>query len=137
VFGGILAFRASQQYSKSLSSSRTKARQVLLVGSTNAMLFGYSFWLGAPSMYILLWFLPLLTLTMFISGLRVIAEHQSLEYNQNPHEDWTSYMKPFTRTIPAGIIERFIFAPLNFCYHHEHHIFASIPYSQLPQLHKI
>lgn len=42
-----------------------------------------------------------------------------------------------TRTTKAGIIGRALFAPFNVNFHIEHHALVSVPYWQLPKLHRL
>ena len=136
---GLLALDVVRSYQPVMTSSQgSRVRYVLLVCLTNGALFGYCFWLGIPFAYFYLWVLPLFTLTVYLAMLRVVAEHQPEEYAELEAEDYEMDIKPpLTRTIPAGPIERFIFAPINFCYHNEHHYFPAVPFTQLPKLHRL
>jgi fatty acid desaturase len=125
-------------YGKVAPRSDSQLRSLALVAITNGLLLGYCWALGSPWAYFYLWLLPLLTLAGYLGTLRVVAEHQPLAYSQLPAEDFDAILEPpVTRSIPAGPIARFFVAPLNFCYHFEHHAFPAIPYASLPKLHRL
>lgn len=130
---------AVRSYVPSLSDRRApRRRYVLLVALTNGLLFAYCWAVRAPWAFLTLWLLPLFTLTLYISMLRVISEHQSESYATEGKEIFDADIKPaYTRTIAAGPAERYVFSPLNFCYHNEHHWFPAVPYTQLPRLHRL
>jgi fatty acid desaturase len=132
---GLEALRAAAQYSPAGGGAGHPFRYYPLTVATNGALLAYCAWLGKPEAYFLLWLLPLFTVAMYISTLRVIAEHQSVPYAQRGIEDFRSRLPRFTRSIPAGAIERFFFGPVNFCYHQEHHLAPGIPFPNLPTLH--
>jgi fatty acid desaturase len=124
-------------YGRGAASANVWRSRVLIV-LTNGALVLYCWSLGSPWAYVYLWLLPLLTLAGYLGTLRVVAEHQPLSYAQSPEEDFTSPLEPpLTRSIPAGPVARFFIAPLNFCYHLEHHSFPGLPYPSLPRLHRI
>jgi fatty acid desaturase len=112
-------------------------RGPILIVLTNGALFLYCWALGTPFAYFYLWLLPLFTLTMFISTLRVIAEHQPEEYARLGIMNADAKMPLFTRTITAGWMERFVFGPVNFCYHREHHLIPGVPFANLPKMHNV
>ncbi len=136
---GETAWRTARQYATpgAPSASRTLFR-VFCVGATNAALFAYCWALGAPAAYFHLWMLPLFTVTSLLATIRVIAEHQPVVYAEYGVENWDTTLRPaITRSIGAGPVSRFFLAPMNFCYHLEHHIWPSVPYTQLPRLSKL
>jgi hypothetical protein len=91
-------------------------RYILLVLVSQAGLLAYCFALGVPLAYLYLWLLPLFSLALYLNGLRVIVEHQPSWWRKSVAEKYkgVDIRPPFTRTIPAGPIERFLFAPMNF-----------------------
>lgn len=126
----------------SYSSRKTSPAEVLrnggMIASSNIPLLAYCWWLGAPLIYFLLWLLPIFTITLYLLTLRVIAEHQTSDYARTGRDAFDRpFDPPLTRTITAGPIERFFIGSMNFCYHHEHHLFPGIPYSKLPALHEL
>jgi fatty acid desaturase len=136
------AVRALFNQGRGLKNAKTdwqdRLRHFGLIAITNGVLFSYCRWLGTPIAYLVLWLIPLATLTSLLLTLRVIAEHQTLEYARRSSEDFTFDMDPvFTRTIPANAMERFLFGPVNFGYHNEHHLYPGVPYTALPDLHRL
>jgi len=134
---GMAAYHAAREYAPAAAAVRHPWRYYVLVPVTNGLLLAYCWWLGRPEAYPLLWLAPLLTVAMYLSTLRVIAEHQPEWYAAHGVEDFSSPFPRFTRSIPAGVLERFFFGPVNFCYHHEHHLAPGIPFPNLPQLHRL
>ncbi|MEM8542012.1 MAG: fatty acid desaturase, partial [Pseudomonadota bacterium] len=61
--------------------------------------------------------------------IRAVAEHfgSTMDYSN----ELTG-----TRTTIVGPIERFFFAPHNVSYHADHHMFPSVPFYRLPELHE-
>lgn len=139
VMTGLALLEAFQSYRPALTQrSSIDVRYLVLVIVTNGALFGHCYWLGIPYAYLYLWLLPLFTLTLYLAALRVIAEHQPEEYALRTEENWdTDVEPPLTRDILAGPVERFVFGPINFCYHQLHHLYPSVPYTSLPRLFKI
>ena len=76
---------------------------------------------------LLLWFVPVFTILPVMFRLRGIAEHFGLE---GEHE------LNMSRNFAARSWERILFAPHNVGYHLDHHLFPSVPYYNLPQLHR-
>lgn len=137
VAGGTSLVTAAS-YGATASKNPQSVRTFALIALTNGALFAYCWALGSPWAYFYLWLLPLLTLAGYLGTLRVVAEHQPVSYAEFPEEDFDSPLEPpLTRSIPAGPIARFFVAPLNFCYHFEHHAFPAIPYASLPRAHRL
>ena len=82
-----------------------------------------SWWL-----FLILWVIPLSTLTVAMLRLRTIGEHLGLP---NKHELDAS------RHTDGTLLERLSISPLNINYHIDHHLFPSVPYYNLPKLHQI
>jgi fatty acid desaturase len=134
LLGGSSLLTAAEYGQGIASNLRVKTLIVL----TNGLLLLYCWMLGSAWAYLYLWLLPLLTLTGYLATLRVVAEHQPVSYARLPTEDFDSPLEPpLTRSIPAGRVARFFLAPLNFCYHFEHHAFPAVPYTSLPRLHHL
>ena len=102
-------------------------RELLAVHAT--VLAGFSGSLGWQY-YLVLWIAPLLTLTSTLVFIRNVAEH--VHHDEAQLEKYRRF-----RTIKAGRLERFFFAPMNFHYHAEHHFNPSVCFYQLPRLHKM
>jgi fatty acid desaturase len=73
------------------------------------------------------WIVPLLTWLKAVLRMRTIAEHYGLEYDH-----------PFrqTRTTYPSLLERLLIAPKNIGLHLDHHLYPSVPFYNLPQLHR-
>ena len=82
---------------------------------------------GGWGAFALLWMAPILLVLPIIMRLRSIAEHFALPYSNELNS---------TRTIVCGPVERFLFGPHRINYHLEHHLLASVSFSQLPRLHQ-
>lgn len=95
---------------------------------TNLLLFLALWSFGHPELY-LAWFIAYLSPYLLFTRIRALAEHAMTE--QGPD------MLKNTRSTKAGPIARALFAPFRVNYHIEHHALASIPYWQLPRLHKL
>ncbi|MEO2033296.1 MAG: fatty acid desaturase family protein [Planctomycetaceae bacterium] len=75
---------------------------------------------------LLLWFLPAFTLLTVILRIRSIAEHFGIE---GEHE------LNMSRNVHCRWWERFLLAPHNSGYHLDHHLYPSVPFYYLPELH--
>ena len=115
---------------KSSPNKKTFDLQVLGILTVQGILFITLSRFCPPYTYFLLWILPLLTLTKTLSHFRNVAEHVLLKDKGDP--EISRY-----RTILGNPIEVFFFAPVNFNYHAEHHLYVSIPYYNLPKAHNI
>jgi fatty acid desaturase len=78
--------------------------------------------------YLVLWILPLVTVVQAILRLRAIAEHGAT----------SDFSSPLTaaRTNLAPAWLRWAIFPHNVNYHIEHHLYASVPQHNLPELHR-
>jgi fatty acid desaturase len=79
-------------------------------------------------MFLLLWVVPILTWLKMIMRIRSIAEHFAIE---NDH----AYTQ--SRTTLPSLLERVFVAPRNVNFHLEHHLYPSVPFFRLPQLHAL
>lgn len=78
--------------------------------------------------YLVLWVLPLLTVVQAILRLRAVAEHGAT----------TDFSSPLTaaRTNLGGWLIEWLIFPHRVNYHIEHHLYASVPHYNLPELHR-
>jgi len=95
---------------------------------TNLVLFLAVYALGHPELY-LAWFVAYLSPYLLFTRIRALAEHAMTEQCAD--------MLKNTRSTKAGWVARALFAPYRVHYHIEHHALASVPYWQLPKLHKL
>lgn len=77
--------------------------------------------------YLLLWILPSLTFFNIIFKFRSFAEHKVVKDEHELNN---------TRTVTSNWLERFFISPCNVNYHLEHHLFPSVPFYNLPKLHR-
>jgi fatty acid desaturase len=112
-------------------------RWLTVVGTAQSLLLAYCWGVGAPFAYLWLWLLPFCTLTNVLLILRAVAEHQPLGYAARAEPDEAVDLAPvLTRTFATGPLEGFFLAPIG-AHHHEHHLFPSVPFMQLPRLHAL
>ena len=76
---------------------------------------------------ILYWVLPYATLFFTVMWIRSVAEHFAIDDIDNKLEG--------TRTVIPHFWERAFFGPHKVSYHLEHHIYAAVPFYNLPALH--
>jgi len=83
-------------------------------------------WSKAVLMY---WGVPYFTWLILVMRIRSIAEHFAIEGGSDAYGQ--------TRTTYAGPLARLFIAPKNINYHIEHHLFPSVPFYRLPQVHAL
>jgi len=79
-------------------------------------------------MFLLLWVVPILTWLKMVMRVRSIAEHFAIE---NDH----AYTQ--SRTTLPSLLELVFVAPRNVNFHLEHHLYPSVPFFRLSQLHTL
>lgn len=89
---------------------------------------------GKWYLYFLLWVYPILGIAVTINSIRSIAEHQpdSFKGVASPNQTINS----ITRTTLPGFLEKWLMFQTNFNYHYEHHLYPTVPFTNLPRLHK-
>ncbi len=95
---------------------------------TNAVLLGCLALAGHPELY-LVWVLAWFTTNSLVTRIRAIAEH-------NMPGDRTNDLQN-SRTTIASWWERLLIAPNRVNYHLEHHLLMTVPFYNLPELHRI
>jgi len=93
-----------------------------------AILFGICWLIGMPLLYVL-WVGALFTTFQFSLRVRSMAEHSMMEDQEDPIRN--------TRTTYANFFEKLLFAPYHVNYHVEHHMLMTVPYYNLPKMHKM
>ena len=93
-------------------------------------------WSGNLLAYLLLWIVPLYTVTVACYRLRSVAEHsgigpQSERYSRDVIDNLRT-----TRTTTGSGLSQYLLIPYNVSYHIEHHMFPSIPTFRLRGLHR-
>lgn len=121
-----VALRPLDDTSEKLRNEAKRDRNVVIAFHVALLAFFASS--GYLLQYLVLWILPLVTVVQAILRLRAIAEHGVT----------TDFSSPLTaartNTGPAWL-EWLIF-PHQVNYHIEHHLYASVPHYNLPQLHR-
>jgi len=93
----------------------------------NAVLFGVLAVLGHAWVYSV-WIVAYLTMFSLVLRVRSLAEHACTARTDDQLLN--------TRTTRANLLARMTFAPLHVNYHLEHHLLPTVPYWQLPKLHR-
>ncbi|MBF2754565.1 MAG: fatty acid desaturase family protein [Gammaproteobacteria bacterium AqS3] len=96
---------------------------------TQAVLFGALFALGVPWLYLLMWWVPMLTWYSYIYRIRNIAEHGGTEETDNALQNTRTTLAPWWSLWPV--------APMNVNYHIEHHLYPLVPWYNLPRVHQM
>ena len=81
---------------------------------------------GRPELYLLLWWLPYMTVWRVINRLRAIGEHAGME--RSPDRRRT------THHVRQSVFSQTVFAPFNIGYHLAHHVDMGVPLWNLPRL---
>jgi len=110
---------ASESLSKSIITKIKKMWHVPVVHS--ALLSTY--FLSTQPLYYLLYLYIMASWSPMVSGLRFMVEHPS--------------KSDLTMTTTSWLLEKTYFAPFNFNFHFEHHIWPSIPPYKLKRMHKV
>ena len=107
-------------------------RMQLPVAIVQSALLAWYWVILGPQYYFCFFIFPLFSLYTAQIRLRSFAEHAfDHDYTpDSPEKVWVS------RSINATFLERLVIAPLGIPYHFEHHLFPTIPYYNLPKLHR-
>lgn len=84
---------------------------------------------GAFQGFVLYWLVPCATWLMLVLRVRSIAEHFAIARRTGACSN--------TRTTLPGLFDRIFVAPQNIGFHLEHHLYPSIPFFRLPELHRL
>lgn len=93
----------------------------------NCALAGLLFYLGHGLVFLLLWWIPMVTILQALMRIRTVMEHGGLLENEDQSNNSRTVVNP---------IQTFIFGPHGVNYHIEHHLFPAVPWHQLKNLHK-
>lgn len=85
-------------------------------------------------LYFLLWVYPILGIAITTNLIRSIGEHQPVGFvgPASSGQDIT----PISRTTLPSPLEKWLMFQANFNYHFEHHLYPTVPATNLPKLHK-
>ncbi len=100
-----------------------EAARILLFWSMLALTLSAT---GMWTTYLLLWVLPSMTVLPALLRLRGISEHEG---------DVGTDEISVSRHVDASALERVLISPFHIHYHVAHHLFPSVPWYNLPQLH--
>jgi fatty acid desaturase len=95
---------------------------------TNAVLLGTLVLAGRPELYAL-WVIAWFTTNSLVTRIRSISEHNMVT---DPGDDLRN-----SRTTLASAWERLFIAPNRVNYHLEHHLLMTVPFFNLPRLHRL
>ncbi len=121
-----VALRPLDDTSVKLRSDALSDRNLVIVFHVVAL--ALAAWSGYLLQYLVLWILPLVTVVQAILRLRAIAEHGATT-------DFSSPLTAARTNLAPAWIEWLIF-PHHVNYHIEHHLYASVPHYNLPELHR-
>lgn len=112
-----------------------RAPHVIRIAVMHAIAIALFAWTGHIWAYVLLWIVPLYTVTVACYRLRSVAEHsgigpQSERYSRDVIDNLRT-----TRTTTGSGLSQYLLIPYNVSYHIEHHMFPSIPSFRLRDLH--
>ncbi|MFO1093709.1 MAG: fatty acid desaturase family protein [Planctomycetaceae bacterium] len=96
---------------------------IFFFGGLIAALTYFQVW----TVFLLLWVVPMMSWLKVALRLRTIGEHYGLEYD---------HMLRQTRTTYPNLLEKLLIAPKNIGYHLDHHLYPSVPFYNLPALHR-
>lgn len=120
-----------------VGARQSPGRYLTVVPLTQGLLVAYGCAVGAPFAYLWLWLLPFCTLTNVLLILRAVAEHQPARYARRAQPDDAVDLTPvLTRSFDTGRVQGFFLAPIG-AHHHEHHLYPTVPFMQLPRLHAL
>jgi fatty acid desaturase len=94
-----------------------------------ALALGVIVYYGAFEGFILYWVVPSATWLMLVLRVRSIAEHFAIARRADGCSS--------TRTTLPTIFDRIFVASKNIGYHLEHHLYPSVPFFRLPELHRL
>lgn len=91
------------------------------------LIIGMIIYSGLFLYFLLYWMIPIVTWGNLLIRIRRISEHCGLSLNEE--------MISRSRTTLTNILEKTFIAPCHVNFHNEHHLFPSVPYYKLPELH--
>jgi len=108
--------------------SRNARRAALGFAISNGVLLGVLVLAGHPALY-LLWVVAFLTTHTLVTRIRAIAEHALTPSADDPLGN--------TRTTLLHAWERLLVGPNRVNFHLEHHLLMTVPYYNLPRMHRL
>lgn len=118
-----LEFFGRYAYARGRKKTWLDFTAILFFGGLLFVLLRFGLWLP----FLLFWVVPMMTWLKVALRLRTIAEHYGIEYD---------HMLRQTRTTYPSLVEKLLIAPKNIGYHLDHHLYPSVPFYNLPALHR-
>jgi fatty acid desaturase len=87
--------------------------------------------------YVILWWVPLMTVFPMCFRMRTVAEHSGLESGARRYTRSKVDVLDTTRTVISTVPGRLVFGPHNVGLHVEHHLYPSVPFYRLPDLRQV
>jgi fatty acid desaturase len=120
---GILYVLRTIKRSLSLGDWRFSLIQGIYYSIISAIIVFYH----AEKLVLLYWFVPLCSWFILVNHLRIIADHSAIANNHPVYQ--------LTRTTKPSWLDLVFVVPRNISYHIEHHLYPTVPFYRLPQLH--
>ncbi len=92
------------------------------------IIFSVVHYLSAWKILLMFWFVPMITWFKWVVYLRSLGEHHGF--------DGTGPLG-HTRTTIVSVFGKFFITPKNINFHMEHHIYPTVPFFRLPEVHKL
>lgn len=121
LFKGLLRATVSRD-----ASSRFQARAII---GAQLVLFAICVAVGHPWLWLLMWFLPHLTVWRVINRLRSIAEHGGMQLSDDRRNT--------THSVRQRPLARFALVPYCIGFHLAHHVDSGVPMRNLPAYHRL
>lgn len=102
--------------------------QVFSILAFNGIFFLALYRLGHPWYFLFFWVLPMMTVLQVLLRIRGIAEHAGYRADENQMRCSRTVVNP---------LQAFFFAPHQVNYHMEHHQYPSVPFFNLPKVHRL
>lgn len=93
-----------------------------------ALILGALWAAGHPWLYLTLWLVPAMTILQVLLRIRGIAEHAGYAPNRDQRLNARTVVNP---------LQTFFLAPHGVHYHIEHHVYPSVPFYRLAEVHRL
>lgn len=116
------------------SPSAERDWSLAVTAGWNLLLLAACVMTGRWYLYFLLWAYPILAVAVTINTIRSVGEHQPADASGPVSA--TEDILPIVRTTAPNFVEKWLMFQANFNYHFEHHLYPSIPATNLPRLYR-
>lgn len=103
---------------RGVRKQKSRPAALRIIGSQLGVLVIFTA-IGRPELYLLMWWLPYMTVWRVINRLRAIAEHGGMERSSDRRRT--------THHVRQSVFSQAIFAPFNIGYHLAHHVDMGVP----------